>query len=126
MMRRQGGKDYIDFYKRAERILKASSVDEETKQKSVMRMVSKRIPTPVSEEFQRGFVNRWPNVKPPQVELMMTFFAFRSGYLNRQAAGKTETPVVEWREESDNEEDDEDYETLTRIAQPVSKKPRRH
>lgn len=57
-----------------ERILKASGADEETKQKSVMRMISKRIPAPVSEEFQRGFVNRWPNVKPSQVELMMMFF----------------------------------------------------
>ncbi|KAF9375728.1 hypothetical protein CPB97_011271 [Podila verticillata] len=129
-MRRQGGEDYNDFYERVERILKASGADEETKQKWVMRMISKRIPAPVSEEFQRGFVNRWPNIKPPQVELMMTFFALRLEYLNHQAAGKTKTPVVERREESDvesdDEEDDEDYEILTRIAQPMSKKPRRH
>ncbi|KAI9233386.1 MAG: hypothetical protein BYD32DRAFT_465367 [Podila humilis] len=63
-MRRQGGEDYIDFYKRVKRILKASGADEETKRKSVMRMILKRIPASVR-------------------------------YLNRQAAGKTETPVVE-------------------------------
>jgi len=137
-MRRQSGEDYNDFYERVEKILKASGADEDTKRKWVTRMISKRIPAPVSEEFQWGLVDRWPNVKPPQVEFIMMFFAVRLGYLNSQAAGKTKTSIVERREESDvssssdddddddDEQDDEDYNILTRVAQHMSKKPRRH